>query len=66
MLTFRFASKVSPQVRFIEPCRGPMASSSPFRAAFLGHFDFIYALPSAWLSVPFTFLGEHLGCGVGI
>ncbi|KAL7283315.1 ClpP/crotonase [Trametes coccinea BRFM310] len=26
-------------------------------AAFLGHFDFIYALPSAWLSVPFTFLG---------
>ncbi|KAI8998732.1 ClpP/crotonase [Trametes punicea] len=26
-------------------------------AAFLGHFDFIYALPGAWLSVPFTFLG---------
>ncbi|KAI0336424.1 ClpP/crotonase [Cubamyces sp. BRFM 1775] len=26
-------------------------------AAFLGHVDFIYALPSAWLSVPFTFLG---------
>jgi len=26
-------------------------------AAFLGHFDFIYCLPSAWLSVPFTFLG---------
>ncbi|KAI0831199.1 ClpP/crotonase [Trametes gibbosa] len=26
-------------------------------AAFLGHFDFIYALPSAWLSIPFTFLG---------
>ncbi|KAI0709088.1 ClpP/crotonase [Earliella scabrosa] len=25
--------------------------------AFLGHFDFIYALPGAWLSVPFTFLG---------
>ena len=27
-------------------------------AAFLGHFDFIYALPSAWLSVPFTLLGK--------
>ncbi|EJF65762.1 ClpP/crotonase [Dichomitus squalens LYAD-421 SS1] len=26
--------------------------------AFLGHFDFIYALPGAWLSVPFTFLGK--------
>jgi len=26
-------------------------------AAFLGHFDFIYALPGAWLQVPFTFLG---------
>jgi len=26
-------------------------------AAFLGHFDFIYSLPSAWLSVPFTFIG---------
>ncbi|RPD66029.1 ClpP/crotonase [Lentinus tigrinus ALCF2SS1-7] len=26
-------------------------------AAFLGHFDFIYALPAAWISVPFTFLG---------
>ncbi|KAI0781041.1 ClpP/crotonase [Trametes elegans] len=26
-------------------------------AAFLGHFDFIYSLPGAWLSVPFTFLG---------
>lgn len=26
--------------------------------AFLGHFDFIYALPSMWLSVPFTFLGS--------
>ncbi|KII88577.1 hypothetical protein PLICRDRAFT_111157 [Plicaturopsis crispa FD-325 SS-3] len=25
--------------------------------AFLGHFDFIYALPHVWLSVPFTFLG---------
>ncbi|EGN93230.1 hypothetical protein SERLA73DRAFT_64232 [Serpula lacrymans var. lacrymans S7.3] len=25
--------------------------------AFLGNFDFIYALPSAWLAVPFTFLG---------
>jgi len=23
----------------------------------LGHFDFIYALPNVWLSVPFTFLG---------
>ena len=27
-------------------------------SAFLGHFDFIYALPGAWLSVPFTFLGK--------
>ncbi|PPR04519.1 hypothetical protein CVT26_002387, partial [Gymnopilus dilepis] len=25
--------------------------------AFLGYFDFIYALPSVWLAVPFTFLG---------
>ncbi|KIP09105.1 hypothetical protein PHLGIDRAFT_29221 [Phlebiopsis gigantea 11061_1 CR5-6] len=26
-------------------------------AAFLGHFDFIYCLPDAYLSLPFTFLG---------
>jgi hypothetical protein len=26
--------------------------------AFLGHFDFIYALPGAWFQVPFTFLGS--------
>jgi len=26
-------------------------------AAFLGFFDFIYCMPNAWLSVPFTFLG---------
>lgn len=26
-------------------------------AAFLGFFDFIYAMPNVWLSVPFTFLG---------
>jgi len=26
-------------------------------AAFLGHFDFIYCMPNAWLSLPFTFLG---------
>ncbi|KAF4608424.1 hypothetical protein EYR40_000769 [Pleurotus pulmonarius] len=25
--------------------------------AFLGYFDFIYALPNAWLSTPFSFLG---------
>ncbi|KAF9474665.1 ClpP/crotonase [Pholiota conissans] len=25
--------------------------------AFLGYFDFIYAMPNAWLAVPFTFLG---------
>ncbi|KIK08678.1 hypothetical protein K443DRAFT_128143 [Laccaria amethystina LaAM-08-1] len=25
--------------------------------AFLGYFDFIYALPNAWLSMPFTYLG---------
>ncbi|THH32126.1 hypothetical protein EUX98_g2077 [Antrodiella citrinella] len=24
---------------------------------FLGHFDFIYCMPNAWLCVPFTFLG---------
>ncbi|KAK0483576.1 hypothetical protein IW261DRAFT_1674577 [Armillaria novae-zelandiae] len=24
----------------------------------LGHFDFIYSVPEAWLSVPFTFLGQ--------
>ncbi len=29
------------------------------QSAFLGHFDFIYALPGAWLSVPFTFLGRY-------
>ncbi|KAF8610772.1 ClpP crotonase [Ceratobasidium sp. AG-I] len=26
-------------------------------AAMLGHFDFIYAMPQAWLSVPFPFIG---------
>ncbi|KAF5310149.1 hypothetical protein D9619_010391 [Psilocybe cf. subviscida] len=26
-------------------------------AALLGYFDFIYAVPNAWLCVPFTFLG---------
>jgi peroxisomal 3,2-trans-enoyl-CoA isomerase len=26
-------------------------------AALLGQFDFIYAMPNTWLSVPFTFLG---------
>jgi len=26
-------------------------------AAFLGHFDFVYCMPNAWLSVPFCFLG---------
>lgn len=35
---------------------GPVATY--VSTAFLGHFDFIYALPSAWLSVPFTFLGK--------
>ncbi|KAF9005607.1 ClpP/crotonase-like domain-containing protein [Cyathus striatus] len=25
--------------------------------AFLGYFDFVYAMPNVWLSVPFTFLG---------
>lgn len=29
---------------------------------FLGHFDFIYSLPSAWLCVPFTFLGKVFRC----
>ena len=31
--------------------------------AFLGHFDFIYCVESAWLSVPFSFLGEQLIMG---
>ncbi|KAL4253841.1 Enoyl-CoA hydratase/isomerase and chromodomain-containing protein [Abortiporus biennis] len=26
-------------------------------AAYLGYFDFIYALPNAWISLPFSFLG---------
>ncbi|KAG9094225.1 hypothetical protein FS749_012864 [Ceratobasidium sp. UAMH 11750] len=26
-------------------------------AAMLGHFDFIYAMPQAWIAVPFSFLG---------
>jgi peroxisomal 3,2-trans-enoyl-CoA isomerase len=26
-------------------------------AALLGQFDFIYALPSAWILTPFSFLG---------
>lgn len=38
----------------IAAVNGPVMGIS---AAFLGHFDFIYALPSMWLSVPFTFLG---------
>jgi hypothetical protein len=29
------------------------------RTAFLGYFDFIYCMPNAWLSVPFTFLGHY-------
>ncbi|TFK42626.1 ClpP/crotonase-like domain-containing protein [Crucibulum laeve] len=33
---------------------GPVMGIS---AAFLGYFDFIYAMPNVWLSVPFTFLG---------
>ncbi|KAL1737742.1 ClpP/crotonase-like domain-containing protein, partial [Schizophyllum fasciatum] len=35
-------------------------------AAMLGHFDFIYALPGAWLSVPFTFLGIIAEAGSSI
>ncbi|KAL0580236.1 hypothetical protein V5O48_001741 [Marasmius crinis-equi] len=35
-------------------------------AAFLGHFDFIYAVPEAWLSVPFTFLGIALEGGSSV
>jgi len=35
-------------------------------AGFLGHFDFIYALPGAWLQVPFTFLGSpHFSRTIG-
>ncbi|CAE6415407.1 unnamed protein product [Rhizoctonia solani] len=26
-------------------------------AAMLGHFDFIYAMPEAWIAVPFSFIG---------
>ncbi|KZT26247.1 ClpP crotonase [Neolentinus lepideus HHB14362 ss-1] len=26
-------------------------------AAFLGHCDFVYCMPNAWLAVPFTFMG---------
>jgi len=26
-------------------------------AGFLGHFDFIYSMPDAWLACPFTFIG---------
>ncbi|KAF9529611.1 ClpP/crotonase-like domain-containing protein [Crepidotus variabilis] len=26
-------------------------------ASFLGYFDFIYAMPNAWISLPFSFLG---------
>ncbi|CAE7096409.1 unnamed protein product [Rhizoctonia solani] len=26
-------------------------------AAMLGHFDFIYAMPQAWIAVPFSFIG---------
>lgn len=26
-------------------------------SALLGHFDFIYCMPSCWLAVPFSFLG---------
>ncbi|KAH9946203.1 ClpP/crotonase [Epithele typhae] len=37
---------------------GPVMGDHLLRdTAFLGHFDFIYALPGVWLSVPFTFLG---------
>ncbi|KAL1717546.1 ClpP/crotonase-like domain-containing protein [Schizophyllum commune] len=35
-------------------------------AAMLGQFDFIYALPNAWLSVPFTFLGIIAEAGSSI
>ncbi|KZP24844.1 ClpP/crotonase [Athelia psychrophila] len=33
---------------------GPVMGIS---AAFLGYFDFIYAMPNVWLMTPFTFLG---------
>ncbi|KAH8117549.1 ClpP/crotonase [Phellopilus nigrolimitatus] len=39
----------------------PTSYTKPFytgiASAFLGHFDFIYCMPGAWLSVPFAFLG---------
>ncbi|CAE6462032.1 unnamed protein product [Rhizoctonia solani] len=30
---------------------------SPRYEAMLGHFDFIYAMPQAWIAVPFSFIG---------
>lgn len=35
-----------------------------FVRAFLGNFDFIYALPEAWLYVGFPFLGAFFLSGV--
>ncbi|TDL27508.1 ClpP/crotonase [Rickenella mellea] len=34
--------------------------------AFLGLFDFVYCMPNAWLSVPFTFLGIISECGSSV
>lgn len=34
------------------------ANLNPLLIAFLGHFDFIYSVPDAWLACPFTFIGE--------
>lgn len=42
-------------------CTGTMlylTSLEGIAAAFLGHFDLIYCVPSTYLSVPFTFLGN--------
>ncbi|KAJ2916002.1 hypothetical protein MD484_g4366, partial [Candolleomyces efflorescens] len=35
-------------------------------AAFLGYFDFIYALPNVWLSCPFGFLGIAAEAGASV
>ncbi|KAJ7273662.1 ClpP/crotonase-like domain-containing protein [Mycena haematopus] len=41
---------------------GPVMYVNPF----LGYFDFIYCMPNAWLSVPFTFLGNCDPCSFGM
>jgi len=35
-------------------------------AAFLGYFDFIYCMPNAWISTPFSFLGLNAEGGASV